>query len=1542
MSDDLTIPEKMSGYELARRVLDHPSGGVEELLKLSGNGESDWLELKAGMCLLPEDREKGFEQCDLYWHIGTAVLELMNTSGGALIIGIEDKTHDVVPLRENDPNHVIDKRGLDIYLQEVVLKHIWPENKIWKISPREAQQQIRGISPHWSIQDPVPENLLEIRGCQYRNETVAVVLIKPASPAIRIWKNGLVEQIRARKRGEIGGLLEVKGGRQMEDYDKKDRCIETESYAEKFKVFDDKKTRKAELNEKIEQYYKWFENEIKRRKFFDLSCFTPLDASGEFPDEEPEVDFMQTRAIEHTVYLISKDETDSKEDYDEEEEEVVGENVDLLKLMRDKPHIAVLGEPGGGKTTALMRFVMQFHTPGDDNQILAVFIPMGQWLDGGSLEGLLEKKSKLGQEEWPELIKKNRLRLVIDAVNECPDGFRDGAVWNIREFHKKYPQVPLVISARTRDDLRIHSRNLKLNPNLDLPTFTVQPMDQEHQLDYLTSYLKNASQALSLLKRLQKMPGGEEIAKNPMLLRMVVDIIRIKGSLPAGRAGLYHGWIKQWYDREKEKMKEAGDLLPWDFDKALEILSELAFQSRLLGYRDVPMGNVESILQKFGEDCIEKLCQGPVVTRDEGFIRFRHETFQEYLCAEYLINHPDALSLWTRDCPAQWGMPLAYAAELCWPLPEPLWRAAWKIEPDPWFGLAVTDDARMEQAEEFALEKNNPFLLHTLSICALRKEDKNFYFSIDSIIKDSKHWFSNNDQKLGYVISTNESTRKRWLKIELILLCLVNSPEDASIVLNRSITLRQYAGHSIHQTFQNIISFGQGVVSSSFTELLRKFEDRIATETSISSAARLVRGGFASKDDFRDRLDFWIQTASIIEAGQLIAAGLLTKEDFKDKVVEWKKKADPQTAILLIQNDFASKDDFKDKVESWKSKATPEKARNLIRNQLLSEEEIRDEIDNWKLNADPKMASRLIRNDFASLVDFKESIADWKKDADPQLASILVQIGFASKEDFKDKIASWIQDNDPKTARFLIGKGFASEDDFKDKIKQWKTTADPKLANRLMRSGFAILRDFKDRLENWRLEADPKLAGFLIRNGFASKEDFKDKIEAWKLKIGSRTTKRPTRNSAAKDEFAAQLERLIREESIVLKKTFPEVIAQWKHNKSAHAVTQVICDEMALSSNITSNLIPFLKSRGRELDHSDIRAWIKDWIQDPDGFFWGSIVSVPIIGDVYHFNNTGGSEEIDDGRFMTKYAVGDCHGYIISNRPLSNTFFVRITGIKGLVCFGEIVPDSSRKEKGRLDRKFVVCYSAKGMTGLLDRFINTSAANLISLYSNEKMQLDFLMNIPQERCVPASGFPLQLIFIPETPSPSDYVFATDCDVCGGDGVLVCDRCDGDETIKCRECDGSGISETECVKCSGSGAVKCRKCNGSGICKGKQGDSRTCSVCHGARTITCNHCKGSGHPPCDNCNGTGEKPCPVCSGDGIRECAVCEGRSAVFVKWDRKTQQFYLEKTNRDEGSGNSCFDPVKTPNVYLFVEESTEKTIIHGSWDKITSAATGL
>ena len=50
-------PEKISGYQLAEHLLSE--GGVEALLRYAGNAETDGLELKAGMCLLPEDRKKG-------------------------------------------------------------------------------------------------------------------------------------------------------------------------------------------------------------------------------------------------------------------------------------------------------------------------------------------------------------------------------------------------------------------------------------------------------------------------------------------------------------------------------------------------------------------------------------------------------------------------------------------------------------------------------------------------------------------------------------------------------------------------------------------------------------------------------------------------------------------------------------------------------------------------------------------------------------------------------------------------------------------------------------------------------------------------------------------------------------------------------------------------------------------------------------------------------------------------------------------------------------------------------------------------------------------------------------------------------------------------------------------------------------------------------------------------------------------------------------------------------------------------------------------
>ena len=1055
MADDSTNPKVMSGYELAKKILLHyistkshcdPSdeeeavisnGGIDMLLELSDNDENDWFELKAGMYPSDDDEKKGVKPKDVHWHTAKAVLSLMNTSGGALVIGISEGDHSLVPLRgKNDQQHLIKGARMEDYRRREIYERIRPyQNRTWE-APQNKEE--------WTIVNAVESDMIEVYGCMYQKEEIAVVLVKPAKMPVRIQKNKGGDLILHRVPGGVGKVETISDYEGLHSYiEKHPSHIEDEKYAALYRRFlktIESESEEARLNEKIEAYYKWFEEVLKKDKVFGLSCFTPLDASGEISAEETEEVFMEPQAVEVIIeddsWLEDNDDVDFKEhnfdkenendddnaddaddELNEDEEDDEEENDsryrekrsgDLLELMRDIPRIAVLGEPGGGKTTTLKRFAMQFHQPESKDQILAVFIPMGQWRAGGSLSLLLEKTTGLAPAEWQTLIETKRLWLVIDAVNECPDGFRKAAILNIHNFTSEHPELPVAISARTDEDLKL----------LRLPTFTVQPMDAEHQLNYLASYLKDAEQAQALFDRLRGQSGGMEIAANPMLLRLVVEVYKAEGMLSSGRADLYHRWIKLWYNRENSKAKAAGEPLPWDFNKALEIFSELAFQSRLQGYRDVPMEIVESILDKFGEDCIAKLCQGPVVIADEDFIRFRHETFQEYLCAEYLILHPDVLPPLTKVDSAQWGMPLAYAAELCWPLPEPLWRAAWAI--DPWFGFAVTDDEQLEQAEELVSEALNPLLLFVFSICISSRDNSLFSFSITNLFYDLEFWYSNIEQKLGYVVLTKEQIKKRWLRIELALLEKAKTGNNTYRVLIRSIVLKLYAGHSIKQTLQNIKDAGKDILSKSFAEHIRTLEVLLLSEIGMQKGIVLMQNGFASKDDFRISLPQWIQKASIDDAIQIINSGLATKEDFEKRIIKWIKGISPNNANYLIQKGLATKDFFLDNAALW----------------------INDVVG-------PRTASIFIQEGFATKQNFMNRIKEWKLEAEPKDAILLIQKGFAFPQDFRHRIDKW--GTDPQAALYLIHNGLATKEDFRHRIDKWGT--DPQMMDFLLQNG---------------------------------------------------------------------------------------------------------------------------------------------------------------------------------------------------------------------------------------------------------------------------------------------------------------------------------------------------------------------------------------------------------------------------------------------------------------------------------------------------------
>ena len=123
--------QAFSGYDLAHQIfIEAQDDPVSAYIDLVGD-ETSWLEFKAGMYAREEDREKDENEDDNFWHISKAIFAMLNSSGGVVVIGVQDGTFASVALFENDPHHIFEQ-GLDAYLRLAVEKNLPPERKKWK------------------------------------------------------------------------------------------------------------------------------------------------------------------------------------------------------------------------------------------------------------------------------------------------------------------------------------------------------------------------------------------------------------------------------------------------------------------------------------------------------------------------------------------------------------------------------------------------------------------------------------------------------------------------------------------------------------------------------------------------------------------------------------------------------------------------------------------------------------------------------------------------------------------------------------------------------------------------------------------------------------------------------------------------------------------------------------------------------------------------------------------------------------------------------------------------------------------------------------------------------------------------------------------------------------------------------------------------------------------------------------------------------------------------------------------------------------------
>ena len=1091
-------PEKISGYQLAEHLL--AEGGVEALIRYAGNAETDWLELKAGMCLLPEDKKKGETENDLYWNIAKEVIALMNTSGGALVIGVHDKTLNLVPLENNDPRHMIAAKGIDGYIREVVRLSIWPSTLSWSYYGKS-----------WELTDKqFPADLISYHHPRYtgpdgHSGEVVVLLIKPIEKIRLARKERMYFALFKRTRGEVGEAQPVYDPEVIDEY-KASREIVSERYANIRDQFDGDKAATSEsatMVAAIKEYY----NELVEKSRRMRAVFTSLDAEENVFSKDDVDQFYSPEAIEtfdDEDWLDDDDENEKRENNNQEEgedsdveeesdedspdndddvedryDERTARKGDLLELLKSEHRVIVSGEPGGGKTTCLTYFTLKFAECENERPVLAVFIPMGQWRRGGSLSIMMERATGLNTGQIARLMEENRLRLVIDAVNECPDEFRVAAILDIGMFLAAHPNIPAVISTR-------HPKELS---SLQLPVFHVQPMDETHRLHYLERYLADGERAQKLLRQLGSMPGGDTIAENPMLLRLVVEVYKSpEKRLPNGRAGLYRRSLRAWYKRENEKAEEAGRKQQWNRRQTFELLAVLAFKSRQRGYRDVPLEEISAIWGDDAENQLEALCQGPIIYCDEEFVRFRHETFQEYLCAEYLVAHQDELPAWTQADYAQWGMPFAYAVELFeldgQQLPEAFWLAAWSL--NPWLGVALTDENKgrqllspryhgtcpMIEGKPLDISSRTPYLR---AVCYSLSERSIRY----ALGKDTFSWYMHEDVALRYVIFVSTACQSRWNCFETSQLqCLtgVRGIQQAIKLSKSWITLsnprhilRCHAPDNWNAWIENaspsiaeLLVEAKIALPDDFCEHKSQWSGKISQEVVL----RLFSKGVLDLFDI-EKMSPSLLEKTVREIAKQLNRGYGDNSLIGKSLRRWISEATPRIAVALIKNGLATKEGFKARLSEWASRATPQLAVELIEVGLMSPSDFYEHLSEWLKDKSISSAILLARAGLASRVDFECVLQKWVSCATPQMAADLVKVGLMSPLDFASRLSGWLKDKSIPFAIFLARAGLASRVDFECVLQKWVSYATPQMAADLVKVGLMSPSDFTSRLSGW-------------------------------------------------------------------------------------------------------------------------------------------------------------------------------------------------------------------------------------------------------------------------------------------------------------------------------------------------------------------------------------------------------------------------------------------------------------------------------------------
>ncbi|MGL6342027.1 MAG: NACHT domain-containing protein [Waterburya sp.] len=362
--------------------------------------------------------------------------------------------------------------------------------------------------------------------------------------------------------------------------------------------------------------------------------------------------FRTTEALEET-FRNSRDNRFNSEE---------SEKQDGITIAKEKQYLTVLGAPGSGKSTFLRKIGLEAFKGKKGNyqhSCIPVVIELKKFTEAEiDLEKIIVQEFSVCNfpkldKNTTKLLENGKLLILLDGLDEVPTKNLNNAIEKIQDFVDKYDKNRFIISCRTA---AYRSKFRRFN-DVIIAEFDNEQIEQFINNWFSTKTDEQTKTAYQCWKLLQKLENraAKELAKTPLLLTFLCLVYDKSQNFPKNRSVLYKKALRilleEWAAEKRINRDEIYEGLHTELEEIL--LSEIAVKSfeedRLFfAKKDVVAqiktflsGNLNAPQHLNGAEVLKAIAvqQGILVERAEEIFSFSHLTLQEYLTAQYIVDH---------------------------------------------------------------------------------------------------------------------------------------------------------------------------------------------------------------------------------------------------------------------------------------------------------------------------------------------------------------------------------------------------------------------------------------------------------------------------------------------------------------------------------------------------------------------------------------------------------------------------------------------------------------------------------------------------------------------------------------------------------------------------------------------------------------------------------------------------------------------------------------------------------------------------------------